>query len=153
MNGISFAEFESSSFDNLYSNGFANAKHLDEVGKQLARVKPGDWASKALSEATVPRIQAVPAQTEQTRVVRPAKDPARHNGLSRTLSAHQQQQVPLNDMGVMPGSRGVDPAAHAWRPSQEAHARARNAPTAAAVEAPRVAPSSNQGAFVGWKSN
>eukprot|EP00439_Symbiodinium_sp_Y106_P072857 s3472_g13.t1 len=86
MNGISFAEFESSSFDNLYSNGFANAKHLDEVGKQLERVKPGDWASKALSEVTVPRIQPVPAQIEQARVVRPAKEPARQNGPSRALS-------------------------------------------------------------------
>eukprot|EP00439_Symbiodinium_sp_Y106_P067819 s3472_g11.t1 len=68
-------------------------------------------------------------------------------------AAHPQQQVPLNDMGVMPGNRGVDAAANAWRPSQEAHARAQNAPKAAVEAAPRVVPNSNQGAFVGWKSN
>ena len=41
MDGLSFAEFESSSMDSLYNRGFANKKNLDEAAKNF---KPEDFA-------------------------------------------------------------------------------------------------------------
>ncbi|CAE6939971.1 unnamed protein product [Symbiodinium natans] len=161
MNGVSFSEFESSSFDALYSNGFANAKHMDEVGKELMKLKPGEiHRSEIAGPRPVPKIAQL-APMEDMRVLQPERAEARsqakmhksQNLSSHALPAAHPQRVPLNDMGVMPGSRRVDPSGHAWRPSQEAHERAQNAPAAAALEAARVAPTSKQGAFVGWKSN
>ncbi|CAE7766590.1 unnamed protein product, partial [Symbiodinium pilosum] len=162
MNGISFSDFEASSFDALYGSGFANAKHMDEVGKEFAKMKPGDMIPKAFPHAVGPWLQPGLTQAQKVRTIQPAGgadarlQASRQSGQSRrpcALPAPGAQQVPLNDMGVIPGSRRVDPGAHEWRPSQEAHARAQNAPGPATLEAPRAAPASNQGAFVGWKSN
>mmetsp|Transcript_15939 Transcript_15939/g.29974 ORF Transcript_15939/g.29974 Transcript_15939/m.29974 type:complete len:159 (+) Transcript_15939:61-537(+) len=158
MNGISFAEFENSSFDTLYRSGFANAKHMDEMKKELGQLKPGDWM-QAL-QPSEPSQLGPKGGFEPTRALQPAGDVqtrqkalATHAASATSAAAHAQPPMSLNDMGVLPGNTQVDPGAHAWRPSQEAHARAQHAPAPQRAEAPRAAPSSNQGAFVGWRSN
>eukprot|EP00931_Biecheleriopsis_adriatica_P103500 TRINITY_DN78325_c0_g1_i1.p1 TRINITY_DN78325_c0_g1~~TRINITY_DN78325_c0_g1_i1.p1 ORF type:complete len:178 (+),score=44.54 TRINITY_DN78325_c0_g1_i1:78-611(+) len=177
MNGISFSDFENSSFESLYSGGFANAKHFDEAAKHM---KPGDFMQRQLTHgntagmlssferpgqtrgAPAPMLQApAPVQYKQalqppassSRDRHPLEDDKRaYQRASRSSgrAAGQAAPVPLNDMGVMPGNTRVD---HAWKPSREAAVRAQHA--VPAIEAPRSsAPASgNQGTFVGWTSN
>ncbi|CAK9087925.1 unnamed protein product [Durusdinium trenchii] len=70
MNGLSFAEFENSSFDDLYSKGFANAKHLEQVSKELQHLKPGAPAALSFGR-TAQAVDAAPlharADTAQVR--------------------------------------------------------------------------------------
>ncbi|CAJ1406704.1 unnamed protein product [Effrenium voratum] len=110
--------------------GFANAQHMDK--ESLKSLKPGEMPS--MGSGTVPMQPTSGTERRAPRVANRAP-------------ASPRQQVQLNDIGAMPGNTRVD---HAWKPSQEAHLRAK-------VEAPeaqaRPAQPSNQGAFVGWKSN
>ncbi|CAK9084407.1 unnamed protein product [Durusdinium trenchii] len=144
MNGLSFAEFENSSFDDLYSKGFANAKHLEQVSKELQHLKPGAPAALSFGR-TAQAVDAAPlharADTAQVRRLptpAAARDPRADRGAA---------VVPLNDLGVMPGNSHVD---HAWRPSKDAHLQMKGGPSSQPTEARRP---SNQGAFVGWRSN
>mmetsp|Transcript_91626 Transcript_91626/g.163081 ORF Transcript_91626/g.163081 Transcript_91626/m.163081 type:complete len:176 (-) Transcript_91626:63-590(-) len=175
MNGVSFSEFENSSFETLYNNGFANARDFDKAAKDM---KPGDWMPKELANGdmrsllssanggarsrrpvgahynqlpttSAPTVRAA----AQPRAIQPSQAPA--SGMNRAAlpnSVPARQSVPLNDMGVMPGNTRVD---HAWKPSHEAHARAQLAPSIQAAPRAIAAPagSGNQGTFVGWKSN
>ncbi|CAJ1350289.1 unnamed protein product [Effrenium voratum] len=112
-----------------------NADRVDEDAQgreSLKSLKPGEMPS--MGSGTVPMQPASGTERRAPRVANRAP-------------ASPRQQVQLNDIGAMPGNTRVD---HAWKPSQEAHLRAK-------VEAPeaqaRPAQPSNQGAFVGWKSN
>eukprot|EP00930_Biecheleria_cincta_P092523 TRINITY_DN82482_c0_g1_i1.p1 TRINITY_DN82482_c0_g1~~TRINITY_DN82482_c0_g1_i1.p1 ORF type:complete len:173 (-),score=28.33 TRINITY_DN82482_c0_g1_i1:112-630(-) len=172
MNGLSFSDFENSSFDSLYNRGFANAKHFDEVTRNM---KPGEWMPKELGNGTArpsllshstyeqpqARVPAAQYQALPSSMAAPERRASAMHGRNsqRALPSSDTQQfrtaqaVPLNDMGVMPGNTRVD---HTWRPSQEANARAQHAPLALPSSvAPAAAPrgGGQQGTFVGWKSN
>ncbi|CAJ1442725.1 unnamed protein product [Effrenium voratum] len=116
--------------EDAQGRGFANAQHMDK--ESLKSLKPGEMPS--MGSGTVPMQPTSGTERRAPRVANRAP-------------ASPRQQVQLNDIGAMPGNTRVD---HAWKPSQEAHLRAK-------VEAPeaqaRPAQPSNQGAFVGWKSN
>ncbi|CAK9087915.1 unnamed protein product [Durusdinium trenchii] len=131
MNGLSFAEFENSSFDDLYSKGFANAKHLEQVSKELQHLKPGAPAALSFGR-TAQAVDAAPlharADTAQVRRLptpAAARDPRADRGAA---------VVPLNDLGVMPGNSHVD---HAWRPSKDAHLQMKGGPSSQPTEARR----------------
>mmetsp|Transcript_127159 Transcript_127159/g.220466 ORF Transcript_127159/g.220466 Transcript_127159/m.220466 type:complete len:170 (+) Transcript_127159:86-595(+) len=169
MDGLSFSDFENSSFDSLYNRGFAGAKEFDRHAKNL---KPGDYAMH-LENGRPAFAMAAPAQARQlrdpspahlTRAPRPALADSRARGQQRN-SSHRAQHaltnsavptsIPLNDMGAMPGSRRVD---HTWMPSREADAQARNAGFQLPASQPAAATikpegGGQRGAFLNWKSN
>mmetsp|Transcript_76339 Transcript_76339/g.181536 ORF Transcript_76339/g.181536 Transcript_76339/m.181536 type:complete len:181 (-) Transcript_76339:98-640(-) len=180
MNGLSFEEFENSSFDSLYNRNFAGAKSMDE-------------ASQGFREQATRALQAQAANQGQLQYSRGAPQPLGHGGTympqastskgiaTRALPGYDsaasgastyfqspgtsaptratQTVVPampmsLNDMGTMPGNARVD---HEWRPSREAHNRAGHlalAGTSAPTQAlPRPSGGGDKGTFIGWKSN
>ncbi|CAK9087920.1 unnamed protein product [Durusdinium trenchii] len=115
-----------------------------QVSKELQHLKPGAPAALSFGR-TAQAVDAAPlharADTAQVRRLptpAAARDPRADRGAA---------VVPLNDLGVMPGNSHVD---HAWRPSKDAHLQMKGGPSSQPTEARRP---SNQGAFVGWRSN
>ncbi|CAK0882235.1 unnamed protein product [Prorocentrum cordatum] len=144
MDGLSFAEFESSSFDQLHSRGFAGAKHCEKLAKDLQE-------GKGLKELV--GTGAVPALSSGTRA--PALvAAARAQPSAAPRGGPPQGSLPLNDMGHMPGNSRVE---HAWAPSKEANERASNQFALPQSVPPRQSAAASagtqQGAFLGWKSN
>ncbi|CAE8584358.1 unnamed protein product [Polarella glacialis] len=116
MNGISFSDFENSSFDSLYSRGFANARHGDEVAKNM---KPGDWAMQLGPSSGMPnlpnfepgtrhsrqngerqRVPAAPA-SQAPRAVQPSQQ--RHMATHIPDRGFLDQNIPM----MMPADRSV----------------------------------------------
>merc|ERR1712136_624550 len=68
--GLSFAEFESSSMDSLYNRGFANKKNLDEAAKNF---KPEDFARQLQNgQPAVATSQPVQITAGSTQPAQPA---------------------------------------------------------------------------------
>mmetsp|Transcript_39339 Transcript_39339/g.83829 ORF Transcript_39339/g.83829 Transcript_39339/m.83829 type:complete len:128 (+) Transcript_39339:418-801(+) len=127
MNGLSFSDFESASFDALQARGFGGS-FPNEVRVQ-----------KMLSQGALAQqrgLEPLPAQRRQ-----PQAPPASQNPPVR------------QSIGALPGSDNSRLDA-TWRPSAEAHLNAKHSPTPPATTNPAPAPNGGQkGAFVGWKSN
>merc|ERR1712136_574868 len=72
--GLSFAEFESSSMDSLYNRGFANKKNLDEAAKNF---KPEDFARQLQNgQPAVATSQPVQITAGSTQPAQPAPSTA-----------------------------------------------------------------------------
>eukprot|EP00419_Tripos_fusus_P011811 CAMPEP_0172665706 /NCGR_PEP_ID=MMETSP1074-20121228/7409_1 /TAXON_ID=2916 /ORGANISM="Ceratium fusus, Strain PA161109" /LENGTH=135 /DNA_ID=CAMNT_0013482047 /DNA_START=61 /DNA_END=468 /DNA_ORIENTATION=- len=135
MNGLSFQDFESMSFDALYDRGFAGAKDCDAM---MQHMRPGELMSGA-------------------RVSAPALQQASSRSMSapRVVAANPAREMPMNDTHILPGNSS---ATSTWIPSAEADRRVRGlpAPSPSLPAAPRASapPGGGQrGAFVSWKSN
>mmetsp|Transcript_9776 Transcript_9776/g.17656 ORF Transcript_9776/g.17656 Transcript_9776/m.17656 type:complete len:174 (+) Transcript_9776:130-651(+) len=173
MNGLSFEEFENASFDSLYNRGFAGARSFDEASKgwqaQAARALQDEAAqqrslnyggTRQLPSGSMPRASghhvqnALPASTSFPRAGVPQKAPAARALPSATpMPMETLSAVPMNDMGILPGSTRVD---HTWRPSKEADSRAGHLAltgTAPTVTQTRPIAGGEKGTFIGWKSN
>eukprot|EP00747_Dinoflagellata_sp_TGD_P187475 gnl/TRDRNA2_/TRDRNA2_45180_c0_seq1.p1 gnl/TRDRNA2_/TRDRNA2_45180_c0~~gnl/TRDRNA2_/TRDRNA2_45180_c0_seq1.p1 ORF type:complete len:179 (-),score=37.56 gnl/TRDRNA2_/TRDRNA2_45180_c0_seq1:86-622(-) len=178
MNGISFAEFENSSFDSLYQRDFAGARTADDLAKKLpegnyglhvengrpvarlaAPARPRALGSSSDSRqmplSNAPTYSQAPRQQQALppgpQMAGSFRQPPAATSQRRALpAATSREPIPLNDMGHMPGNTRVE---HAWKPSREADVRAVHSSMQQPAKALPPPPQSNAGAFVNWKSN
>eukprot|EP00434_Breviolum_minutum_P012444 symbB.v1.2.010962.t1/scaffold727.1/size198231/7 len=96
MNGLSFADFENTSFDSLYSQGFANAKHLEQATKELQNLKPGDFMPKIGSGGT---MQAL-GHGKQDRPIPPRENVHRVEKLADAGTAGESRRAQAHFKGI-----------------------------------------------------